>query len=334
MAGGQAFESPASVLVYVGVDLLGDGLIKLPFLRALRHAYPTARITWVAGAGRTVFAGALAPLVTGLIDEVIENAGFGWNWWELFRRPLGGRTFDLVIDTQRRLLTTLIVKRVRHRRFISSAGGWIFSDRHPFDRKKQKKPLAWQLLQLVEVASNAPASLDVSLVIDPKSEAEARSLLPDGPHYIGLAPGASKREKCWPLENYLALAMRQIEAGRVPVFLLGPLEREWEAEVRTAVPRALLPLTDASSPLLTIALGRRLRAAVANDSGAGHLLAAADVPLVTLFGPSPADKFPPMTGHLTLIRAQDYGGDEIARIPLAPVVEALERTIEELDEIA
>ena len=43
-----------TVLVYVGLDLIGDGLIKLPFVRALRRAYPDAHLTWLAGKRRTV----------------------------------------------------------------------------------------------------------------------------------------------------------------------------------------------------------------------------------------------------------------------------------------
>ena len=56
------------------------------------------------------------------------------------------------------------------------------------------------------------------------------------------------------------------------------------------MPTARFPLQDAkrrdggaASPLLTIALGQRLAAAVANDSGAGHLLAASGCPIVSLF---------------------------------------------------
>ena len=64
-----------SILVYVGLDLVGDGVMKLPFLSALRALYPEARITWLAGQGKTVYAGLLAPLLTGLVDEVIEEAG-------------------------------------------------------------------------------------------------------------------------------------------------------------------------------------------------------------------------------------------------------------------
>ncbi len=50
------------ILVYSGLELLGDGVMKLPFVRALRRCWPAARITWLAGKGKTVYAGTLAPL--------------------------------------------------------------------------------------------------------------------------------------------------------------------------------------------------------------------------------------------------------------------------------
>ena len=61
-------------MVYVGLDRVGDGLLKLPFARGLREAYASARITWVAGKETSVYAGVMAPLVAGLLDEVIEHA--------------------------------------------------------------------------------------------------------------------------------------------------------------------------------------------------------------------------------------------------------------------
>jgi len=87
-------------------------MMKLPFIRALRQAFPRARITWLAGKGRTAFAGTMAPLVRGLIDEVIEDIPIGISLTELIGRPLPDRFFDLIIDTQRRFLTTLILRRI------------------------------------------------------------------------------------------------------------------------------------------------------------------------------------------------------------------------------
>jgi ADP-heptose:LPS heptosyltransferase len=314
-----------SVVVYVGLDLVGDGLMKLPFLRALRAAYPEAHVTWLAGQGKTVFAGVLAPLVAGLIDEVVEDAGIGKRWPELLCRPLAGRHFDLVIDTQRRVLTSLIVRRIHHGRFISAAAGWLLSDQRPPNHRGKPPAMIRQMLDLIEVASGAPAKPAAPLTIEPAIVAEAERRLPGGKVYVGLAPGAGGRHKCWPLESYIALAMRQTSAERTPVILLGPDERDWEKDVRDAVPAAILPLREADPPLLTIALGRRLAVAVANDSGTGHMLAAADIPLISLFGPTSPDKFAPLTARLSIIRAQDFGGDTMDAIPLSPVAEAVDR---------
>jgi ADP-heptose:LPS heptosyltransferase len=182
------------------------------------------------------------------------------------------------------------------------------------------------MLALVELASGRPAEIAAApLMLDPIILARARSLLPDGPRYVALAPGAGGRHKCWPLDRYIALAERLKAKGAVPVFILGPGEAEWVAECRE-VAGAVLPLQQTDGPAsaeLTIALARRCSAAVANDSGAGHLIAAADIPLVSLFGPTAPDKFAPMTRQLTIVRAQDLGGEAMDAITVDAVAKAL-----------
>lgn len=316
--------SPANILVYVGLDAVGDGLIKLPFIRALRAAFPSSRITWMAGKGHTVYADTLAPLVLGLINEVMDQAGIGSRVLELLGNPLPGHSFDLIIDTQRRLLTTLILKRIRHSRFISATANFHLSDAKPADRHRPAA-MAAQMMRLLEAASPGPVAPPAPLPQDPAVEALAESLLPSGPVYVGLAPGAGGKHKCWPLERFCDLAKAIAVKGAVPVFLLGPAEKDWVAPIRSAVPSALLPLqqTDKASPMLTIALGRRMKAALANDSGTGHMLACADIPLISLFGPTPAAKFAPSTARLHVLRAQDFGGTEMSAIPLCSVEHTL-----------
>lgn len=317
---------PSTILVYVGRDLMGDGLIKLPFVRALRAAFPLARITWLAGTGKTVYAGPLKPLVAGLIDEVIEDVGIGRGVVELLRRPLPDRQFDLVIDTQRRILTTLILRRIAHRRFLSPAADYRLSDIKPDGRDKKPPALIHQLLDLVELASRRPTEPHEAPPLPAEWRDRARALLPDGPAYIGLAPGAGGRHKCWPLENFAAIARVELQRQRVPVFILGPGESDWVGTLQAGVPDAKFPLQDAGSsdPLLTLALAERLAVAVANDSGGGHLLAAGGVPLISLFGPSSPAKFAPLARRLKLITAQEFGGTEMAEIPTKAVAGAIE----------
>lgn len=324
------------VLVYVGLDLVGDGLMKLPFVGALRRAYPQARITWLAGKGPSAFNGALAPLVRGRLDEVVDDAGVGLAPGELLARPLAhtplaGRRFDVVLDTQRRLLTTLILKRIPAEVFVSPCGGFALSDRRPRERARPAA-LAGQLSQLLEAATGRPPPAAPALDLPAEDAARAARLLPGPGPYVGLVPGAGGRHKCWPLASHLALARRLRDRGLRPVVLLGPQEADWAPAVAEGCPDALLPLqqvpAEAATPSLTIALGRRLAAAVAADCGAGHMLAAAGTPLVSLFGPTDPAKFAPATPQLEVLRAQDFAdGRDPARIPVSAVTVALDRLL-------
>ena len=177
-------EQTASILVYVGLDRFGDGLMKLPFCRALRSTWPDAHITWLAGKGETVYAGRLKDLIAGLIDEVIENAGIGRAAAELLHRPLPDRSFDLILDTQRRAMTSLVLKRIRHRRFISGTAGWLLSDARP-PRRGKPPAMIRQMLDLIEAASGRrvePRRARVAL--SEAIERQAATLLPDGPPYV------------------------------------------------------------------------------------------------------------------------------------------------------
>ena len=327
---------PVSVLVYVGLDRVGDGLLKLPFVRGLRHAFPTARITWVAGKETSVYASVMAPVVVGLLDEVIENAAIGLHPTEFLRRPLAGRRFDLVIDTQRILWASLSLWRIPHRTFISPAARFLLSTHRPPRGYRMPRSMQRQLLDLLELASRktypTPETLELDLA--PEFFADAERLLPRGPVYVGIAPGSGGLPKCWPLVNFVAVAKAQAAAGRVPVFILGPKEVDWMADLRAAVPEARFPLQDAGveaahgfSPLFTIALTRQLAAALSNDSGAGHMLAVGGAPLVSLYGTTVAEKFMPMTRRLAILRASDFGGREMAAIPVEPVLEAVEAAL-------
>ncbi len=337
---GMALSPPSSILVYVGFDRIGDGLLKLPFVRGLRGAFPDARITWLAGRETSVYAGVMAELAQGQIDEIIEHAGIGNSPWELLRGisepALKGRRFDLIIDTQRIVWTSLSLYRISHRDFISPAAKFLLSSRKPEKGYRFPKTMQRQLLDLLELTSGKTFPSPKTLELDLKAELldAAARLLPEGPDYIGFGPGSGGPPKCWPLENFITVAKQQTEQGRVPVFLLGPKEADWLGEIRTAVPDALFPLQDEGvqadhgfSPMLTIALSKRLRAAVSNDSGTGHMFAVGGVPVVILYGVTAPKKFQPMTDKLTIVRAQDFGGREMNFIPTNAVGEALETAL-------
>jgi ADP-heptose:LPS heptosyltransferase len=114
------------------------------------------------------------------------------------------------------------------------------------------------------------------------------------------------------------------------VFLVGPQEHDLADTLRAKLPSALFPEVGPIDPALqtrrlemAMAICRRLAAAVANDSGIGHLIGMLGTPLVSLFGPTDPARWQPYTTSGVVIRAQQFGGDSIDVIPVEPVLAAV-----------
>ena len=327
-----------SILVYVTSDVdnaLGENVLKVPLLLALAEAFPGADITWVPGtSGEFYMRDHLAPLVQGRIAEFVTDLSVPPNPRAAlrYRHPILGRHFDLIVDTQRYLGRTLFLRRIPHRRFVSGTWRYLWSDAPPPRPLPRRPPrLVDKLLGLAAAAAGRPIAVANPIPLPPTLRARAVALLPPGPVYVGLSPGAGNQGsgKCWPVDAFVALARDQVARARVPVFLLGPEERTWYSGLREAVPAALFPEQKGppAGPCLTAALGERLSAAVANCSGAGHLLAAGGAPMVSLYGPTRPEKYAPFARALICLKAQDYGSARIEAIPLDAVTAAVERQV-------
>lgn len=325
-------ESRPRLLAYVDHDLLGDALIKLPAVRALRAAFPRHHITWLAGRGPSAFRSLLRPLVEGLLDAVIDQAEPVRSLLPRLAALPARPRFDVVLDTQSGLLTALRLRQLPHRVFVSPAARFLLSDRRPGDAAPAGQSLTERLVELVCLAGGTRVTAEHIIALPPDCRAAAAHELPPGPRYIGIAPGAGDRSKCWPLERFIALAGELRRRGCTPVLLLGPNEVEWVARLRRELPDALIPdLTTpdgAGTPVQkTLALAERLTLAVANDSGAGHLLASAGCLVVTLYGRTDPRKWTASGQKRIAVRAAEVGSAAIGDIPAPAVLAAVEQAL-------
>jgi ADP-heptose:LPS heptosyltransferase len=322
------------IAVLVDREGLGDALLKVPFLRAVRRAFPEHRVWWIA-THQTAMEDDLAPWVAPLLDRVIAHAGLTSPDREIIPRLQRLPPFDLVFDTRTRFTTVLLARRhLKHRGFYACMPGFLLSDRLPPGRWTRPKGIAARVLSMVEAATGRPADWKGTFDVSATAQRLAAERLPPGPRYVGMAPGSREARKNWPLDRFAALAAALAAKGYAPVFLIGPQEREWLATLRAAVPQALFPEAEPVDPALgmarlefAIALGRRLAATVANDSGIGHLMAAIGTPLVSLFGPSDAERWAPFGERCIVVRAQEFGAETMESIPVDAVSGAVERLL-------
>jgi ADP-heptose:LPS heptosyltransferase len=312
-------------------ESLGDGFYKLHLLRALRRAYPGEKITWIVSESdspyRTIMAGIAAPL----IDELIVNAQLRGRYFASRRRLAALPPFGLVIDNRSNNAVVAATRLLlRADVYQAATPGFLFCSYRPRGGRPRHK-LA-RLLALLEAASGCPAEGAGDIELPDRVRRQAAELLPEGPRYIGMAPGATADWRRWPLENYIALSHWIAAHGWQPVFLLGPIERQALPVLRRALPEALFPGCSESEPQasveLSLALSRRFSAAVGHDTGSSHLMAEAGTPLVTLFGRSNSDVWAPAARRQILVQARDHGGRDIALIPLQAVTEALQKLLD------
>ena len=308
---------------------LGDVMLKAPFLRALRRAFPEHEVWWIA-THQTSMEDECRPMFAKDVARVITHAGLDGPARPLLKRLKALPPFERVFDSRTKISTVALARfGLTHRGFYACLPGYILCDGRPPPSRRRPRHIAERMLSLVPCATGRPADASGGLEASAASRAEALRRLPEGPTYVGIAPGSRQADKNWPLENYCAAAQALVARGVTPVFLLGPQEGDVEVRVREAAPAAMVLRADpAATPAegldLLIAEGQRFSALLANDNGVGHLFGAAGVPVISLFGPTDPARWAPVAPANAILEASDFGGgDAIEAIPVAAAIKAV-----------
>ena len=325
-----------SILVYSGGEAIGDALYKLNFIKNLRYNFPDSKITWLAGQGKTEYSYNLKPLVNNLIDEVVDNLKIGVNPFIEFIKPSPiKKEYDVIIDTQTVVLPTLCLKKIKHKIFLSASAKWIFSDLKPNNFSIKDTSLNDRLNIFIKLINNNEIKYcKKDIKIEDKYIKLSNTLLPKGKTYIGISPGAGDKAKIWPLNKFVKLAQGQVNKNRIPVFFLGPDEKNLLEIIKKDVPQAIFPeWTDTAiksglkGPILVIALAKKVNVAIANDSGTGHMFAVAGTKLISLFSKHNPIKYAPNTKELIILDSKKWGGVDPNLIPLQEVEKSINKLL-------
>jgi ADP-heptose:LPS heptosyltransferase len=322
-------EGLPRIAVLVDREGLGDVILKAPFLRAVRRAFPNHEVWWIAS-HRSSMADELRAMFAADVAGVITDAALDGAPWPLLKRLRALGSFELVFDSRTKISTVALARLgLRHRHFYCCLPGHILSDGEAFGRRPRH--IAQRMLSMIACASGRSPDTAGRLDASPESRDEARRQLPDGPTYVAIAPSSRQPNKNWPIEHFCAAARALAGAGVTPAFLLGPMELGLREQIEAAAPKAIIlgdqdvALPPGASLERLIARGQRCSALLANDNGVGHLLGAAGVPVVSLFGPTDPRRWSPVAPANIVLEARSFGGGrDIAAIPTEAVVHAVE----------
>jgi ADP-heptose:LPS heptosyltransferase len=283
---------------------VGDYIVALPALHALRRAYPE---THIALLGRRWHVDFLRHR-PGPVDEAVElppvpglnapdDAPADANALQHFVDHWRARRLDLVLQLHGGgRYSNPFVRALQAR----VSAGFRAPGAQPLDLNlpyhDDHHPAALQLLECVSLVGATQARLEETLSLRPGDVAEAASVMtPDDRPLVVLQPGASHPHKRWSPQRFAAVG-DALAARGASVAVNGTAD---EAPLTTAVCRAMRqPALDLAGRLSVgglAALLARARLLVSNDTGPVHLARAVGTPTVTVFWIANARSFGPLS---------------------------------------
>jgi ADP-heptose:LPS heptosyltransferase len=321
--------NPQNILV-IDFGQLGDVVLSLPALAAIRRKFPNAKITAAVGKScATVIDLANVADEKIIVDRVeLRDGAKLTSVFKVARlvQDVRARKFDFVIDLHSLRETNILG-------FLSGAPKRLYAEREsrsldflsnlrpaPEDKSKHATDRYLDVLKPLKIENLErrpklfPRGDDLQKIEKLWQKRRLEGLV------VGLFPGAGHPSRRWSLENFAGLAdfLSRNDNLKIAVFL-GPEEKSWANDVRRLFPKNAQILDDLSLPETVAALSR-LSVFVSNDTGPAHLAAAVGIPLVVLLNDVAPENyvFMPRAMHL-----RGLGGKRIGEIEIEQVYDAV-----------
>ncbi len=297
----QPIPSLFNSILVIQSHLIGDLIMTIPLLKALKKNYPTAKIILLANP----FAYDLFKEVS-FVDEIVI-VKFPWatydyslsNLWNLFKTIifLRKRKIDLAIDAKidmRNALLMFLIGAKRRLGYAITGGSSFLTDVPEFPEN---------ILNLLEARLSILNYLGIEctdkstiLPVNENSLITVENFIKenniDQKKLIGIHPGASKKEKLWPAKNYGKVIKYLIDKEMAVVLIEGPNDKQIIKEIQKQL---ITPVPTFRGSLQEV-LGfiSRCRLLICLDSAAIHLGSAVGTSILAIYGP----KWPELTKPL------------------------------------
>ena len=290
-------ESVKRVVVR-GTNWVGDSLMTIPALRALRRILPDAHITLVIRPGtKGIFSEA------DFVDEILvyerKNAFAVLPQVREWRR----RKFDLAVLFQNAFEAALIpfLAGVPLRvGYATEARQALLTHPLPLPDWRSSRHEVFYYLYLVTALEQllygrstvCETEPDASIQISDTRKAQAAELLraydvSEEDSVVVICPGSiNSRAKRWPAESYAALADRLIESKRRVLLIGSKDETDVSEDVTRRMRQQPIVLTGKTTLDQITGVLDRADLVVTNDTGPAHLGAALGRPTIVIFGPT------------------------------------------------
>ena len=308
MGRGVADET-VNKIVLKSVNWVGDTIMTMPAIRAVRERYPAARITAIA----PPWVAALLKINPDVDDVWEEDARKDWRAFARLARRIRAERFDLGISFPNSFASALLLWAGGVRRRVGYARdgrGLLLTDRVRVRPALLRTHEVHYHLHLLSALGGVPESPPpLTLQEDEQARAnvdrvlEAEGITPQTP-LIGLNAcafyGSAKR---WPAQRFAAVGQRLTEALQGVALLACTLpERPMAQSVCNVIGARARNLAGRFNLVELVSVIRRVKIFVTNDTGAMHIAAALGVRTVAIFGPTNWVKTAPWSENAIVMR--------------------------------
>ncbi|MFQ5668419.1 MAG: glycosyltransferase family 9 protein [Candidatus Binatia bacterium] len=280
---------------------LGNIVMLLPALQALRETFPAAEIDFLTFEENRILL-ERSGLITRTIGVSMRDS------WSLVRSLLGairtvlGQRYDVVLDFEQFIKLSAIIAFLTGapRRVGFNTDGqhraWLYTTRVVYTDSDHMSRIFMRILRAVGVIASPRPTRIITL---PAEEEHVETVLreqgivpgsfPLIAVHVGSGPNFYRLPlKRWPSGNFAHLcdALEQRHGATVVLTGKGPEERALVCETRAQMQRPAVDLCDRLSLPQLVALLRQCHLVVANDTSVMHLAAAVGTPVVAFFGPT------------------------------------------------
>ncbi len=298
---------------------VGDAIMALPALRAVRKRFPDGEIAIVA-----------RPYVADIYrdqeicDQLIpydpKGLHSGFSGRERLASELRAQKFDVALLLQNAFDAAWLAWRANVPERIGYARdgrSLLLTKAMPLPRHGEipahEKYYYLELLRRAGWLDSMPEEAFIGLRVPEEKRRSAdeflcKSGVRQGALRIAIGAGASYGSaKCWPPSRFAEVANRLQSEADAEVILFGTAA---EASVSTAISaemrRSPIDLTGKTAIIDLPALLSKCHLFIGNDSGAMHVAAAVGLPIVAVFGPTDPDGTAPITPRCSIVQQKPY----------------------------
>jgi heptosyltransferase-2 len=289
---GKPFKEGRNLLIR-GTNWIGDAVMTLPAITAIRRNFPRARITIL-----------VKPWVAELfhfcpdVDEIMLFQSPGIHDGLLGKWRLAGdlrkKDFDTAILLQNAIEAAIVARLAGipvRAGYDSDARGPLLTHAVQRTQAVRRVHQTGYYLEMVKALGCQASSADIHLQAGRESELLAESLMrrfgmKEDRMLIGMAPGAAYGPaKKWFPERFAEVSDRLMDTFPAQTILFGSTgDRDSAMLVRQHAKFPLHDLAGRTSLRETMAIMSRCSLFVSNDSGLMHVAAALGVPTIAIFG--------------------------------------------------